>query len=275
MTRGLSASDITITTDPDNPAERIISFDPQERRHRGGHVHPDRHDRSGHQLRDELLHLDCDDADLDGARELLDDSSAIDVGDGYFLVADDEKNNIGLYDGAVSGRELAQFFPPGGNGEDSEEDLEASAQKGDQVYFFGSEGNNKKGVSTSSDRDIVWSATLSGSGANATLKTGVAVGGFLEDLKTWDQAHGNWFGITAGTAKGELPELLNGFDLEGAEFSPDGSELYVGMRAPIALDDPGHAADAGWGRGDLHGHQLRRRHGRQGGRAACAALHLR
>src|SRR5262249_20772795 len=58
-----------------------------------------------------------------------DDSSAIDVGGGYFLNADDEKNNVGLYNGNASGRELAEF----GRGNSTEHDLEASARKGDQV----------------------------------------------------------------------------------------------------------------------------------------------
>ena len=61
-----------------------------------------------------------------------DDSSAIDTGDGYFFDVDDEKNAIGLYNGDVSGREVARFGADG-----SEQDLEASARKGDQVYIFG------------------------------------------------------------------------------------------------------------------------------------------
>jgi hypothetical protein len=235
----MSASDITITTDPDNPAERIISFDPTEVGN--SEITLTLTGTTGLTTSFEMGYL-VSMATTPTSTVLensSDDSSAIDVGDGYFLVADDEKNNIGLYNGAVSGREVAQFAPPSGSGADSEEDLEASAQKGNQVYFFGSEGNDKSGVSTSSDREIVWSATLSGSGANTTLTKGVFVSGFRSDLVTWDQNHGNWFGLTAGTAKGELPELLNGLDLEGAEFSPDGSELYLGMRAPIAPTSPG------------------------------------
>lgn len=233
----MTTSDVTIATDPDNPAERLISFDPQEV---GNSAVTFTLTGTTGLTTSFNVGVDTSIATTPTSTVLensSDDSSAIDVGDGYFLVADDEKNNIGLYNGAVSGREVAQFSPPKAN--DSENDLEASAQKGNQVYFFGSEGNNKSGESTSSDRNVVWSATLSGAGANATLTPGVEVRGFLDDLKTWDQAHGNWFGITAGDAEGKLPELLNGVDLEGAEFSPDGSEIYLGMRAPIAPTTPG------------------------------------
>jgi hypothetical protein len=171
-----------------------------------------------------------------------DDSSAIDAGGGYFFVADDEKSNIGLYNGAVSGREVAQFSPfVPGQEVAGELDLEASARKGDQVYFFGSEGNNKSG-DVQGTRSRVLEMTLGGSGASATLTPVAARGGFRDDLLTWDQAHGNEFGLTAGTARGQLPERLNGLDLEGAEFSPDDSELYVGMRAPVYPAAPGGKA---------------------------------
>ena len=63
--------------------------------------------------------------------------------------------------------------------------------------------------------------------------------GFIDDLISWDRNHGDWFGLIANSDKGNLPETLNGLDVEGAEFSPDGSELYVGMRAPIAPMTPG------------------------------------
>lgn len=166
-----------------------------------------------------------------------DDSTAIDVGDGYFMDGDDEKNNIRLYNGAVSGREVAQFAPPS-VAPTSEMDLEASARQGNQLYFFGSEGNNKSG-SIEPARDSVFSEALQGSGADATLTPGVYVSGFRDALIAWDESNANKFGLAAGTAKGNLPELANGLDLEGAEFSPDGSELYLGMRAPIYPASPG------------------------------------
>lgn len=173
-----------------------------------------------------------------------DDSTAIDVGDGYFLVGDDETSNIRLYNGAVSGREVAQF-PPAIPVPVQELDLEASARKGNQVYWFGSGGNDKSGKPAG--RQGVFATTLTGSGATATLTPDgtAATADWRADLITWDQAHGNWFGIAAGTAKGQLPEELNGLDLEGAEFSPDGSELYLGMRAPIAPTTPGTPQTAG------------------------------
>jgi hypothetical protein len=72
-----------------------------------------------------------------------DASTAIAVGDGCMLVADDEKSYIRLYDATRSGREVAQFAP--GNVSGAELDFEASARKGDTVYWLGSQGNDKDG----------------------------------------------------------------------------------------------------------------------------------
>lgn len=167
-----------------------------------------------------------------------DDSSAIDAGDGYFFEDDDEKPNIRLYNGNVSGREVAQFAPPSDVNTAAELDLEASAQEGNTLFFFGSEGNDKDGK-IQPNRNVGFSMTLHGSGANATLTPGVALPGFRNNLVSWDEANGNKFGLAAGTAKGVTPQVLNGLDLEGTEFSPDDSELYLGMRAPIYPATPG------------------------------------
>ena len=71
-----------------------------------------------------------------------DASTAIAVGDGHLLVADDERTPIRLYDARVSGREVATFTP----GPDSGEiDFESSARKGDAIFWLGSHGNKKDG----------------------------------------------------------------------------------------------------------------------------------
>ena len=51
--------------------------------------------------------------------------------------------------------------------------------------------------------------------------------------------YGDKFGLEKGAADKFIPTEPGGYDLEGAEFSPDGSELYLGMRAPIYPAEPG------------------------------------
>jgi hypothetical protein len=160
-----------------------------------------------------------------------DASTAIDAGDGYYFIGDDEKSPIRLYNGTVSGREVAQF--PVGDRVSGELDLEASARKGDMVYWFGSQGHDKDGQAAPS-RNQVFQEKMSGTGANATLTPVASYQGLQNDLVDWDNTHGSPFGLAAGTAPRTQPDALNGLDLEGAEFSPDGSEMYLGMRAPVS-----------------------------------------
>jgi len=159
-----------------------------------------------------------------------DASSAIAVGDGYMLVLDDEKRSIRLYDSEVSGREVAQFSP--GTGLGGEIDGEASARKGDRIWWFGSHGNDKDGEYEAS-RAQVYETKLTGSGASAKITPVGVYKDLRADLIEWDHNHGDRFGFYAAQFK-TRPDVINGFDIEGAEFSPDDTELYLGFRAPLA-----------------------------------------
>jgi Leucine-rich repeat (LRR) protein len=167
-----------------------------------------------------------------------DASTAIDVGDGYLMVADDEKFPVRLYDSTVSGREVGQFLiggtPPSGGAGTSEMDAESSARKGERIWWFGSHGNSKAGEVQPS-RHSIYETKLTGTGADARLTpVGVRYGNLRNDLIEWDNNHQARFGFQAGAAKDMSPDAINGFNIEGAEFSPDGSELYLGFRSPLA-----------------------------------------
>lgn len=159
-----------------------------------------------------------------------DASTAIAVGGGYLLVADDEKREIRLYNGEASGLEVAQFSL--GEGVGGEIDAEASARKGDSIWWFGSHGNDKAGEAQTS-RWQVFETKLTGSGADAKITpTGVVYLNLRTDLFAWDNEHGDRLGFDVGQGK-TRPDALNGFNIEGAEFSPDGSQLYLGLRSPL------------------------------------------
>lgn len=167
---------------------------------------------------------------LQGSSDL---STAIPTGDGHLLLANDEDHLIRLYDGDVSGLPLA-VFDPGTNPYNplGEDDYEASAQTGDAVFWVNSQGNNKKGEIQTS-RHVVYETRLAGFGAGATLTPVGTYAGLRRDLVAWDQAHGNRYKFAAATAAGKGPDGPDRFNIEGAEFAPDGTTLYLGFRSPV------------------------------------------
>jgi hypothetical protein len=160
-----------------------------------------------------------------------DGSTAIAVGDGHLLVADDERSMIRLYDAGVSGRELASFSPGPDNGEI---DFESSARKGDELFWLGSHGNEKDGT-RAPNRDRIYQTKLTGSGANARITpVGTPYKNLRTDLQEWDRTeHDGELGLSTSGGVKIPPDELNGFDIEGAEFSPDDSALYLGFRSPV------------------------------------------
>jgi YVTN family beta-propeller protein len=170
---------------------------------------------------------------------LSDASTAIEVGDGYLMIGDDQDNQIFLYNSEKSELPEAEFSLYPGH---ESFDIEASARKGNTLYWFGSEGNSDSGRFRP-ERDAMFASTLNGSGASATLTSkGTLYTGMKQELIKWDEAHGNRFGFAAGSVAGVEPDEPNGFNIEGAEFSPDGSQLYLGFRAPLVPAVPGGKA---------------------------------
>jgi Leucine-rich repeat (LRR) protein len=165
-----------------------------------------------------------------------DASTGIDVGDGHMLVADDELSTINLYDATRSAREVARFPLPQGSGPGAgragELDLEASARNGNMAYWFGSLGNDKAGEYQAS-RNQIYATKITGTGANTTLTpVGTPYQTIRQDLIAWDQANNNRFGFAKANTS-IPPNAIDGFDLEGAEFSRDNSELYLAFRDPV------------------------------------------
>lgn len=165
-----------------------------------------------------------------------DASTAIDAGDGYLFVAGDEQRQLRLYDAERSGLPVA-LFHPGRNPNDSpaaegEDDFEASARRGDSVFWIGSQSNSRKGeVQTS--RHVVYETTIAGHGRDATLTRVGAYGGLRRDLIAWDDAHGRRYGFATASVAGMPPTWPESLNIEGAEFAPDGTTLYLGFRAPL------------------------------------------
>ncbi|WP_328722337.1 hypothetical protein OHT52_24550 [Streptomyces sp. NBC_00247] len=162
-----------------------------------------------------------------------DASAAVDVGDGYAVVADDESNVLRLYNLAVSGAPVKTWDVASKLGVSKEIDIEGAARVGNTIYWTGSLGNNKDGE-YKADRNTVFTTTVSGSGASTALTVGTSYKKLRDDLVAWDEANGDRYGFAAGTEDGEVPKQIDGFNVEGLEFAPGSTTTaYVGFRAPL------------------------------------------
>jgi hypothetical protein len=160
-------------------------------------------------------------------------STAIDVGGGYMIVGDDESNVLRLYHERVSGPPVKRFdftskLPDGS----AEIDIESSARAGDTLYWMGSMSNSKSGK-LDPERNIVFAATISGSGASTELTYLGSYTHLRSDMISWDQENGNPLGLKASTEEGVDSDETAGFNAEGLEFAAGStSTAYVAFRAP-------------------------------------------
>ncbi|WP_199520318.1 DUF3616 domain-containing protein [Kitasatospora sp. MBT63] len=162
-----------------------------------------------------------------------DASAAVDAGGGYIVVADDESNVLRLYDRNASGAPVRTWDFSSSLGVSKEIDIEAATRVGNTIYWLGSLGNNKDGE-IKADRATLFTTTVTGSGAATQLALGGSYKGLRADLIAWDKANGNRYGFAAGSAAGEIPKQIDGFNVEGLEFAPGSTTTaYVGFRAPL------------------------------------------
>ncbi|MFG2222303.1 DUF3616 domain-containing protein [Streptomyces sp. NPDC048644] len=171
-----------------------------------------------------------------------DASAAVDAGDGYVIIADDESNVLRLYDRRTSGGPVKTWDFSSKLGVSKEIDIEAAARVGDTIYWTGSMGNNKKG-SYQPDRGTLFTTKVSGSGAGTGLSLGGSYQKLRDDLVAWDQDHDDKYGFADGTADGQVPKQIDGFNVEGLEFAPGSTTTaYVGFRAPLVPPKKGGKA---------------------------------
>ncbi|MFF1647020.1 DUF3616 domain-containing protein [Streptomyces sp. NPDC058240] len=171
-----------------------------------------------------------------------DSSAAVDVGGGYVVVADDESNTLRLYDRSASGAPVKTWDVGSKLGVSKEIDIEGAARAGNTIYWTGSLGNNKDGE-YKSGRNTVFTTTVTGSGAATQLTVGGSYKKLRDDLVAWDELNGDRLGFAAGTADGEAPKQIDGFNIEGLEFAPGSTTTaYLGFRAPLVPPKSGGKA---------------------------------
>jgi predicted extracellular nuclease len=164
-----------------------------------------------------------------------DASTAIDLGNGTMIVADDETNVLRAYDRTHSRYPAAAFDVRAAglalrdNDVTREIDIEAAARTGDTIYWVGSHGQNSSG-NTRLNRQELFATTVNG----GTLSLAGSYQHLRDDLIAWDQATGDALGLAAAATR--APESTPaGFNIEGAEIAPDGS-LLLGFRGPLTAD---------------------------------------
>ncbi len=162
-------------------------------------------------------------------------STAIDVGDGYMLVGDDESDILRLYQEGVSGPPVKTFdftseLPFGA----TEMDIEASARSGNRIYWEGSMSNDSSGNLAPARSDL-FATDITGSGASTNLTYVGSYTGLRQDLINWDNNdEGGQFGFATSSASGVPPHEPDAFNAEGLEFAPGSTTTaYLGFRAPL------------------------------------------
>ena len=170
-----------------------------------------------------------------------DASTAVDLGDGAMVVADDETNTLRVHDRTRSRYPASEFDVRAAglalrDADPAREiDIEGAARSGDTIYWVGSHGQNSSG-NTRLNRQTLFSTTVSGTGTGATLALGGGYQHLRDDLVAWDQGNGDALGLAAAATR--APESTpGGFNIEAAEFANDGTTLLLGFRGPLTSDN--------------------------------------
>ncbi|MFN0095682.1 MAG: Ig-like domain-containing protein [Dehalococcoidia bacterium] len=182
-----------------------------------------------------------------------DGSTALAIDADFVIVADDEDQVLRVYPRDASGLPVAStnLSPTAGVGDPPlgltqvsggiprEVDIEASARSGNTIYWLGSHSNSSGG-SDRPNRERLFTTTLAGTGDATTLTFEKRYDFLEDDMIAWDNGNGHGLGagalgLAASAASGVLPESagLEGFNIEGLEFAPDGTTLYIAFRAPL------------------------------------------
>ena len=128
--------------------------------------------------------------------------------------------------------------------EGDEVDLEAmvmiQVNGTNRIYWLASHGNSEGGE-VRLNRSRLFATTVKGNGTGSPAYSLTYLGRYdhlKADLCAWDRSnlHGrgsNYFGLAASTNSGISSTNLNGFNLEGLCFAPDGVTAYLGFRTPL------------------------------------------
>ncbi|MES2850369.1 MAG: T9SS type A sorting domain-containing protein [Bacteroidota bacterium] len=170
---------------------------------------------------------------------ISDGSAAIALDDDYYVVADDELNNLYVHSRKESGLPLKSYNYAGSlslpDGTAEETDLEGAVRSttvNGRVYWIGSMGNGKEpNFNSKPNRNRIFATNISGTGAATSFSFAGYYGTLREKILTWGDANG--YSFTTSAAAGKDSKTIDGFNVEGMAFGPDNTTLYIGLRAPL------------------------------------------
>jgi len=181
-------------------------------------------------------------SDIKWSTGMADASGAIALDDNYMVVVNDEVNTLFVYRRDSSGLPVTTYdfnqnnilnLTDGSVNNWKEVDVEAatsSPTKTGRGYFLGSMSNSSS-FNDKPNRNRIIALDMSSTGA-ATQFTNV---GYYDSLRqtitSWGDSHN--YGFSASAAEGIDPKTDSGFNAEGMVFGPDGTTLFIGMRAPL------------------------------------------
>ena len=177
---------------------------------------------------------------------ISDASAAIALDHNYMIVADDEKNQLCIFNRSLSGLPFYKFDYSNllnlsdGNGESIKEvDCEAatrSIKNPNRIYWMGSMSNGGKSNKLEENRNRIFATDITDSAEN----TKFLFKGFISNLRSkilkWGDING--LNLSRSADYGMSPKQKDGFNIEGMVFGPDSTTLYIAFRAPLApVDD--------------------------------------
>ena len=173
---------------------------------------------------------------------ISDASAAISLKNNFMIVADDEKNELCVFNRLSSGLPLEKFeYSKFLNLQDAsgdivkEIDCEAATRSlinPNRVYWLGAMSNGGKSNKIENNRDRLFATDITDSGSNTTFNFIGYISSLRNTILKWGDANGLDFKKSG--AYGTSPKQKNGFNIEGMVFGPDSTTLYICLRAPLA-----------------------------------------
>lgn len=158
---------------------------------------------------------------------MCDASAAAALGPDLFVVANDERNQLKVYQrGQTAPQEEVDLSDFLGTKVDKESDLEGAATIGERIYWISSHGRNKKGKFQ--ERRHRFFATELRNGK--LIPVGQPYSKLLDDMIAAPQL--DQYGLAE--ASGKMPEDTGALNIEGLAATPAGG-LLIGLRNPAPL----------------------------------------
>lgn len=173
---------------------------------------------------------------------IADASAAVPLDENYMVIANDETNTLYVYERKQSGLPIKTLdinpgnilnLTDGSTGNWKEVDIEAAAASrniANRIYWMGSLGNGSDG-DNKPNRNRLFATNITGTGAATNITAAGSYNNLKAALITW--GNNNGYNFTASAADGHDPKTIDGFNVEGMVFAPNGTTMYIGFRAPL------------------------------------------